>query len=127
MARRTKSTREAVSGAQYRASLQRRADLWRVPLCACVAMLLLITVRVDLAAARGGLTLPGLSVGGADDAPRRTRRIACDGYWGREMIGVGRPRAVAPSAHSIAAHQHSSAVVRFEGLIFSDSVALPCP
>lgn len=92
MARRTKGTREAVvSGAHYRESLQLRADLWPVPLCACVAtlLLLLITVRVDLAAARGGLTLPGLSVGGADDAPRRTRWDPCRGFRSSPLASGG--------------------------------------
>ena len=59
------------SRAHYGDALQLKADLWRVPLALCLAavLLLLVTVKVDLAAARGTLSLPSwISIGAAEDA-----------------------------------------------------------
>ena len=59
------------SRAHYGDALQLKADLWRVPLALSLAavLLLLVTVKVDLAVARGTLSLPGwISIGAAEDA-----------------------------------------------------------
>jgi uncharacterized membrane protein len=52
-------------------ALHWRADLWRVPLVLCLTAiaLLLVTLRIDAAAAHGAIALPPwLSVGGPEDA-----------------------------------------------------------
>src|SRR5204863_8453698 len=59
-------------GARHRPrALNWRADLWRVPLVLCLAAiaLLLVTLRIDAAAAHGAITVRSwLSVGGLEDA-----------------------------------------------------------
>jgi uncharacterized membrane protein len=55
----------------YGDRLELRADLWRIPLALSLVTLLLlvVTVGIDGAAARGTLLLPSwLSIGGVDDA-----------------------------------------------------------